>query len=178
LTKAASQTRASSVAWSHEIKIHLCWQVLPDPYFHLRGFDWNRCRSTGRAFGGPQNAEFWMEFGFQSWDRRQARCERCPGSPLSRMVASRGACLNRVQGTIHRLCRTHFDNSERPAGDDLCIYCDVGFDLRFSAPIGSVPHPRGAVAKWVAGHTFLRRDDFREIQRSMNAALAKGESGA
>jgi hypothetical protein len=119
-----------------------------------------------------------MEFGFQSSDRRQARREPRTGSPLSRMVASRGACLNRVQGTIHRLCRAHFDNSERPAGVDLFIYCDVGFELRCSPPIRGVPDPWGAVATWVAGKALLRRDNFREIQRSMNAALAKGESGA
>jgi hypothetical protein len=89
------------------------------------------------------------------------------------MVAGRAACLNRVQGTIHRLCRAHFDNSERPAGVDLCIYCDVGFGLRFSPPIPGVPDPWGAVAIWLAGKAFLRRDNLRELHRSMNGALAK-----
>ena len=51
---------------SHEIKIQLRRQVLPDYYFHLRGFDWNRRRSTGRAFDRFQVAELWMECGFQS----------------------------------------------------------------------------------------------------------------
>jgi hypothetical protein len=32
----------------------------------LRGFDWNRRRSTGRAFDRFQVAELWMECGFQS----------------------------------------------------------------------------------------------------------------
>src|SRR5438093_7562425 len=95
------------------------------------------------------------------------------------MVASRGACLNRVQGTIHRVCRTHFDNSERPAGDDLCIYCVVGFGLRLSAPIRVMLDSRVSVAKWLAGKLFLRQViRLRETRKSMNAALAKSESGA
>jgi hypothetical protein len=56
----------SRVNVSHEIKIQLRWQVLPDFYFHLRGVDRNRRGSTGRASGRSQVAELWMEFGFQS----------------------------------------------------------------------------------------------------------------
>jgi hypothetical protein len=72
------------------------------------------------------------------------------------MVASRGACLNRTQVTKHRVFRAHFDNSERPAGMDLCIYCVVGFGFRFSPPIRGVDNPRGAVATWLGGKAFPR----------------------
>ena len=92
------------------------------------------------------------------------------------MVASRGACLNRTQDTTHRGLGAHLDNSERPAGGDLCIYCDVGFGFRLSAPIRNVLDPWRAVATWLAGKTFLRRDNLREFHRSMNAGLAKSES--
>jgi hypothetical protein len=74
LTQTGLAKAKSRVNISHEIKIQLRWQVLPDFYFHLRGFDWNRCRwsgwalgrSTGWAFGRCQNAELRMECGFQS----------------------------------------------------------------------------------------------------------------
>jgi hypothetical protein len=72
------------------------------------------------------------------------------------LVASRAACLNRAQVTTHRDKRAHFDNSERPAGDDLCIYCVVGFGFRLSAPIRVVLDSRVSVAKWLAGKLFLR----------------------
>ena len=94
------------------------------------------------------------------------------------MVASRGACLNRTQVTTHRDFRAHFDNSERPGGMDLCIYCVVGFGFRFSPPIECVPDPWGVVATWVAGKALVRRDNLRELHKAMNAALAKSESGA
>jgi hypothetical protein len=92
-----------------------------------------------------------MESGFQSCDRRQARREHRTGSPISHMVTSRGACLNRTQVTTHRDFRAHFDNSECPAGVDLCVFCDVGFGFRFSPPIRIVLDPWIAVARWLAG---------------------------
>ena len=119
-----------------------------------------------------------MEYGFQSSDRRQGRRELRAGPLLPLMVASWGACLNRTQVTTHRDFRPHFDNSERPAGGDLCIYCDVGFGFRFSPPIQCVPDPWGVVATWVAGKALVRRDNLRELHKVMNAALAKSESGA
>jgi hypothetical protein len=94
------------------------------------------------------------------------------------MVANRGACLNRTQVTTHRDLGAHFDNSERPAGDDLRIYCDVGFRFRFSPPIQCVPDPWGVVATWVAGKALVRRDNLRELHKAMNATLAKSEPGA
>src|SRR5207237_7972817 len=94
------------------------------------------------------------------------------------MVASRGTCLNHTQDTTHRGLGAHFDNSERPAGGDLCIYCDVGFGLRFSPPIQCVPDPWGAVAAGVAGKALVRRDNLRELHKAGNAALAKSEAGA
>jgi hypothetical protein len=36
--------------------------------------------------------------------------------------------------------------------------------------------PWSAVANGLAGKAFLRRDNLRELHRSMNAALAKSES--
>ena len=94
------------------------------------------------------------------------------------MVATRAACLNRVQGSAHRNYWAHFDNREGQAGMDLCIYCDVGFGFPFSSPIQCVPDPWGAVATWVAGKALVRRDNLRELRKAMNAALAKSESGA
>jgi hypothetical protein len=94
------------------------------------------------------------------------------------MVASRGACLNHPQGTTHRDLGAYFDSSERPAGSDLCIYCDVGFGFPFSPPIQCVPDPWGVVATWVAGKALVRRDNLRELHEAMNAAIAKSESGA
>jgi len=93
------------------------------------------------------------------------------------MGASRAACLNHTQVATHRGLWAYFDNSERPAGRDLCIYCDVGFGFRFSPPIQRVPDPWGALATWVAGKAFLRRDNLRELHKAINAALAKRESG-
>ena len=114
-----------------------------------------------------------MEFGLQPRDRRQARREHRSGSPLSNMVASRAACLNRVQGAAHRDCWAHFDNREGQAGMDLCIYCDVGFGFRFSPPIWGVVDPRGGVAKWLAAKAFpLDGNRLREIQKSVNTTLA------
>ena len=95
-----------------------------------------------------------MGFGLQPRDRRQARREHRSGSQLSHMVASGAACLNGVQGTAHRVGLAHFDNREGQAGMDLCIYCDVGYEFRFSPPIWGVVHPRGGVAKWLAGKAF------------------------
>ena len=95
------------------------------------------------------------------------------------MGASRGACLNHPQVATHRGLGAYFDNSERPAGRDLRIYCDVGFGFRLSATIRGVLDPWSAVATWVAGKAFLRlANRLGEIHRSMNAALAKSESGA
>ena len=88
------------------------------------------------------------------------------------MVASRAARLNRTQGTTHRCFGAHFDNSERPAGGDLCIYCDVGFGFPFSPPIHCVLDPWRVVANGVAGKALVRRDDLRELYKAMNAALA------
>ena len=82
------------------------------------------------------------------------------------MVASRGACLNRTQVTTHRDFRAHFDNSERPAGMDLCIYCVVGFGFRFSPPIGGVGNPRGAVATWLGGKAFPRLGKGNRLRES------------
>jgi len=93
------------------------------------------------------------------------------------MVASRGACLNRTQVATHGDLGAHFDNGERPAGGDLCIYCDVGFGFRFSPPIHCVPDPWGVVANGVAGKALVRRDNLRELHKAMNAALAKSECG-
>jgi hypothetical protein len=95
-----------------------------------------------------------MERGLQPRDRRQAGREHRSGSPLSNMVASRAACLNRVQGAVHRVFWAHFDNRECQAGMDLCIYCDLGFEFRFSPPIWGVVDPRGGVAKWLADKAF------------------------
>jgi hypothetical protein len=93
-------------------------QNLPHPGLCFCGFDWNRRRSARWTFGHCQVAELWMEFSFQSSDRRQARRERRTGSPLSRMVANRGARLNGAEGAIRKLKRADFDNSEHPAGMD------------------------------------------------------------
>jgi hypothetical protein len=94
------------------------------------------------------------------------------------MVASRAACLNHTQDTTHRSLGAYFDNSERPAGGDLCIYCDVGFGFRLSPPFQCVPDPWGVVATWVAGKALVRRDNLRELHKAMTAALAKSESGS
>jgi hypothetical protein len=82
------------------------------------------------------------------------------------MVASGGACLNHTQVTTHRDFRPHFDNSERPAGMDLCIYCVVGFGFRFSPPIWGVGNPRGAVATWLGGKAFPRLGKGNRIRES------------
>jgi len=120
-----------------------------------------------------------MEFGLQPLDRRQARREHRTGSQLSHMVASRAACLNRIQGTVRRVCWAHFDNRERPAGMDLYIYCDVGFEFHFSPPLWGVVDPRGGVAKWLAGKAFPRHGNrLKEIQKSVNTTLGKNDSGA
>jgi hypothetical protein len=92
------------------------------------------------------------------------------------MVASWAACLNRKKGTTHRLNRAHFDNSERPAGGDLSIYCDVGFGFRLSARIQRVLDPRSPVGNGLAGKALVRRDNLQQFQ-PMNAALAKSASG-
>ena len=89
------------------------------------------------------------------------------------MVASRAACLNRAQGAVRRLYCAHFDNSERPAGVHLCIYCDVRFATDFSPAFRGLVHPRRGLAKWLAGKVFPRCNRLREIQKSINAALAK-----
>ena len=80
-----------------------------------------------------------MESGFPSPDRCQVCREHRTGSPLWRSGTSGAPCLNRVQSALRRLCRADFDNSERPAGVGLCVYCDVGFEFGFS------PHISGAV---------------------------------
>ena len=74
------------------------------------------------------------------------------------MVASRAACLNRAQVTTHRVNRAHFDNSERPAGVDLCIYCVWDSDFVYLRPSGCVPDSRGVCGKmgW-PGKLFLRQ---------------------
>ena len=92
------------------------------------------------------------------------------------MVASWAACLNRKKGTAHRLNRAHFDNSERPAGGDLSIYCDVGFGFRLSARIQCVLDPWSAVGNGLAGKALVRRDNLQQFH-PMNAALAKSASG-
>ena len=69
-------------------------------------------------------------------------------------MPSRAPCLNRVQGAAHRVGLAHFDNREHPAGMDLCVYCDVGYEFRFSPPNWGVVDPRGGVAKWVAVKGF------------------------
>src|SRR5436309_11463707 len=94
------------------------------------------------------------------------------------MVASRAACLNRAQGAVRGLYRAHFDNSQRPAGVHLCIYCDVRFATDFSQASRGVVYPRGGLAKWLAGKVFRRRNRLREIQKSINATLAKSERQA
>ena len=120
-----------------------------------------------------------MEFGFQPRDRRQVRRGCRTGSPLSHMVASRAACLNRAQGAVRRLYCAHFDNSERPAGVDLCIYCDVRFATDFSQAIWGVVYPRGGLAKWLAGKVFPRTcNRLREIQKSINARKERVRSVA
>ncbi len=152
---------------------------LADSSFHLRGFDWNRCGTTTWTSNHSKTGDLWMEFGLQPRDRRQARREHRTGSQLSNMVASRAPCLNRVQGTVHRGCWAHFDNSEYPAGMDLSIYCDVGFEFRFSAPKWVVVDPRGGVAKWLAGKVVPNRGNrLGEIQKSIDTTLAKNESVA
>ena len=109
-----------------------------------------------------------MGFVLQPRGRRQARREHRTGSQLSHMVASRAACLNRVQGTAHRVVLAHFDNREHPAGMDLYVYCDVGYEFRFSPPIWGVVDPRGGVAKWLAGKAFRpHANRLREIQKSV-----------
>ena len=94
------------------------------------------------------------------------------------MVASWAACLNRKKGTPHRLNRAHFDNTERPAGGDLSIYCDVGFGFRLSARSQCVLDPWSAVGNGLAGKAWVRWDNLQQFHNPMNAALAKGESGA
>jgi hypothetical protein len=85
------------------------------------------------------------------------------------MVASRAACLNRVEGAAHRVFWAHFDNRSRQAGMDLCIYCDVGFGIRFSPPIWGVVDPWRGVAKWLAVKAFRpHANRLREIQKSVN----------
>jgi hypothetical protein len=55
----------------------------------------------------------------------------------------------------------------------------VGFGFRLSATIRNVLDPWSAVATRLAGKAFLRlANRLGEIQKSMNAALAKSESGA
>ena len=117
-----------------------------------------------------------MEFGLQPLDRRQARREHRTGSQLSNMVASRAACLNRIQGTVHRVCWAHFDNRERPAGMDLFIYCDVGFEFHFSPPKWGVVDPRGGVAKWLAVKVVSHRGNpLGEVPQHHNR---QNDSGA
>jgi hypothetical protein len=90
------------------------------------------------------------------------------------MVATRAACLNRVQGSPHRNCWAHFDNREGQAGMDLCIYCDVGFGFRSSPPIWGVVDPRGGVAKWLAAKVFPQHSNLlREIQNPERNASAR-----
>src|SRR5438132_2626202 len=149
----------------HETETQLHQQRSSDSCFSLCSLDWNCHRSAERASNRSKAGELWMEFGLQPRDRRQARREHRTGSQLSHMVASRAPCLNRVQGPAHRVCWAHFDNRERQAGMELCIYCDVGFGFRFSPPIWGVVDPRGRVATWLAGETFPRRGNrLREIQ--------------
>jgi hypothetical protein len=93
------------------------------------------------------------------------------------MVASRAPCLNRAQGTAHRIFWAHFDNSEHQARMDLSIYCDVGLEFRFSPPKWVVVDPRGGVAKWLADKGFPHRGNrLKEIQKSLDTILAKNES--
>jgi len=94
------------------------------------------------------------------------------------MVASRGACLNGTQVATHRRLGAHVDNSERPVGGDLCIYCNVGFGFRFSPPIQCVPDAWGVVANGVAGKALVRRDNLRQLHKAINAALAKSDRQA
>jgi len=131
----------------HETETQLHQQRSSDSCFSLCSLDWNCHRSAERASNRSKAGELWMEFGLQPRDRRQARREHRTGSQLSHMVASRAPCLNRVQGPAHRVCWAHFDNRERQAGMELCIYCDVGFGFRFSPPIWGVVDPRGGMAK-------------------------------
>jgi len=93
------------------------------------------------------------------------------------MVASWAACLNRKKGTAHRLNRAHFDNTERPAGGGLSIYCNVGFRCRLSARIQCVLDPWSDVGNGLAGKVLVRRDNLQQFHNPMNAALAKSESG-
>ena len=97
------------------------------------------------------------------------------------MVASRGACLNRVASThAQAMLGAHFDNSERPAGGGLCIYCVWDSAFVFLRPAGCVLDPWGVVAKWAGreGSWCVGSFDLRELQKSMNSTLAKSESGA
>jgi hypothetical protein len=60
---------------------------------------------------------------------------------------------------------------------DLFIYCDVGFEFRFSPPKWVVADPRGGVAKWLADKVVShRRNRLGEIQKSIDTTLAKNES--
>jgi len=93
------------------------------------------------------------------------------------MVASRGACLNHTQGTTHRVFRAHLDNSERPAGMDLCIYCVVGFGFRFSPPIRGVDNPRGAVATWLGGKAFPRLGKGNRLRESRSRPTPHSPKG-
>src|SRR5262249_16204060 len=99
----------------HETATQLRQQRSSDSCFSLCSFDWNCRRSAERASNRSKDGELWMEFGLQPCDRRQARRGHRTRSQLSHMVASRTPCLNRVQGTAHRVCGAHFDNRERPA---------------------------------------------------------------
>ena len=153
-------------------------QNLPHRGLCLRDFDWNRRRSTARASGHFPVSELWMELRFQSPDRWHVCHDPRTEPPLPRLGASRATCPNRTQVTTHRDNRAHFDNSERRAGGDLSIYCELGFGFRLSAPIRSVLDPWSAVANGLAGNALLcLANRLGEIQKSMNVALTKSASG-
>jgi len=114
-----------------------------------------------------------MGFGLQPRDRRQAHREHRSGSQVSNMVASRAPCLNRVQGAAHRVGLAHFDNREHPAGMDLCVYCDVGYEFRFSPPNWGVVDPWGGVAKWLAAKAFPRHGNLLRVLQPVRVQIRR-----
>ena len=114
-----------------------------------------------------------MGFGLQPRDRRQAHREHRSGSQVSNMVASRAPCLNRVQGAAHRVVLAHFDNREHPAGMDLCVYCDVGYEFRFSPPNWGVVDPRRGVAKWLAAKALPRHGNLLRVLQPVRVQIRR-----
>ena len=185
LTETGLAKAKSRVNISHEIKIQLRWQFLPDFYFHLRGFDWNRCRwsgwalglSTGWASTHSRTANFGWNVGFGL---------QIDGRPVANVVQGRYYHTWLPAGehvlTIRKIPRTGVSG---PTSTTVNVQPGVIYvytamwdsDSVLPPPIQCVPDPWGVVANGVPGKAVVRRDNLRELHKAMNAALAKRDPG-